>query len=355
MRTNSDPYRKLIALLAVALGSLSATADTIKLKVTVIENIPTTTSYDWQVAGRDSVSCYSSGCTSYFTPSNSGTASVNGAVLKLLLPDGRIVIAECSAKPDVAANLANSLAENQASTVYRDCRRPEVNSAIDAEFNRSQVKLFMQAPSIDGTGRKSSETYYITGVLQPNASRPVNSPAPPAPPSITTTVNNTPPQPKTYSYPSAGFSAAYPSEPQMIKAKAPATSDSAGGRLYIAEDSQVGLMVAIYDEPAGVSSPGGELELLAGKMSFLAAANAHVLSEKKIALGAYPGAEFEAESSVSHISARFYLVGATLYKTAVFTPLGRPYADTTRFLDSFQLIPRAAAVGAGQPAVSSGP
>jgi hypothetical protein len=141
----------------------------------------------------------------------------------------------------------------------------------------------------------------------------------------------------------------------MIKAKAPATPDGAGGRLYIAEDSQVGLMVAIYDEPTGVSSPSGELELLAGKMSFLAAANAHVLSEKKIALGAYPGAEFEAESSVFHISARFYLVDATLYKTAVFTPLGRPYADTTRFLDSFQLIPRTAAVGSGLPTVNTNP
>jgi len=76
------------------------------MKVTVIDNLPTTFSYDWQVAGKDTISCYSSGCTSYFRPSNSGTASVNGAVLKLLLPDGRIVIAECSAKPDVAANWA---------------------------------------------------------------------------------------------------------------------------------------------------------------------------------------------------------------------------------------------------------
>jgi hypothetical protein len=346
--------KETLALLVVALGSFSATADTIKLKVTVLENIPTTTSYDWQVSGKDTISCYSSGCTSYFTLPNSGTATVSGAVLKLLLPDGRIVIAECDAKPDVAANLANALAESQASTVYRNCRRPEANSTIDAEFNRSQVKLFIQAPSIDGTGKVSSETYYIEGVLQPNASQPANSPVPPAPPSVTVTVNNIPPQLKAYAYPSDGFSASYPSEPHLTKVNAP-TTPSREVRLYFAQDAQTGLFVLVdeHDPLALVLDSDAELE--SSMNSFVSAATAHLISKNQITLGVIKGVEFEAESSIAHFSARFYLVDKALYKTAVAAPIGKPYTDTTRFLDSFQLIPRAAVVGLGQPTVSTGP
>jgi hypothetical protein len=329
-------------------------AETIKLKVTVLENIPTTTSYDWQVAGKDGISCYSSGCTSYFTLPNSGTATVSGAVLKLLLPDGRIVIAECDAKPDVGANIANALAETQASTVYRNCRRPEVNSTVDAEFNRSQVKLFMQAPSIDGTGRISSETYYIEGVLQPNASQPVNSPMPPAPPSVTVKVNNSPPQLKTYSYQAEGFSASYPSEPHLTKITPPSTPDREL-RLYFAQDAQTGLFVLVDDHDPLALVLDADAELEKAKDGFVSAATAHLISEKKVALGVFKGVEFEAESSIAHFSARFYLVDKTLYKTSVVSPLGKPYAETTRFLDSFQLIPRAVPPVSGLPTVNTNP
>ncbi len=41
-----------------------------------------------------------------------------------------------------------------------------------------------------------------------------------------------------------------------------------------------------------------------------------------------------------HFYARIYLVGTTLYQTLIASPLGGPYAGTTTFLDSFQLIPR---------------
>jgi hypothetical protein len=34
------------------------------------------------------------------------------------------------------------------------------------------------------------------------------------------------------------------------------------------------------------------------------------------------------------------MVGDTLYQTLVVSPLGSNYAETARFLDSFQLIPR---------------
>jgi hypothetical protein len=80
--------------------------------------------------------------------------------------------------------------------------------------------------------------------------------------------------------------------------------------------------------------------LQGAKSGALENTNAHLLSEKAITLGIYPGVEFEAENDTMHFSARIYLVGTTLYQTLIASPLGKPYAGTTRFLDSFQLIAR---------------
>lgn len=318
-------------LCLLSIGTFTQAKDNSRMKVTVVENLPTTNSYDWEVAGKDTISCYSSGCTSYFTPSGSGTTSVSGAVLKLLLPDGRIVVAECSGKPDFGTNLANALSGAQASTVYRDCRMPEANSIIEAEFNRSQVKLFMQAPSIDGTGRKSSETYYITGVLQPNTSHP--APAP-----ITVTVNNIPPQLRMYSYPADGFSAEYPSEPKFEKGSCPAGTGSAEFHSYTVATPSIGLMVGACDY--GVTLAGTDVdEILKDRQNdSLTRSKMHLLSETKISLGAYHGLQFEAENDQGHIAARYYLVGTVLYKTVVVTPTGKPNTDSARFLDSFSLL-----------------
>ena len=67
---------------------------------------------------------------------------------------------------------------------------------------------------------------------------------------------------------------------------------------------------------------------------------AHLLREKAVTLGSYPGVEFEAENDTMHFYARIYIVGTTLYQTLIASPLSTPYANATRFLDSFQLIPR---------------
>jgi hypothetical protein len=64
------------------------------------------------------------------------------------------------------------------------------------------------------------------------------------------------------------------------------------------------------------------------------------LKETKITLGANPGLQFEAENSSTHFTARMYMVGATLYETLVVSPLNKPFDQTGRFLDSFQLVTR---------------
>lgn len=163
------------------------------------------------------MSCYSAGCSSFYMPSQAGTASVQGSVLRLLLPDSRIVIAACIAKSDIAVNLIGAFGAAATggmapSAVYRDCRTPELNATIEAEFNRSFVKLLWQQPSINNSGRVSSETYRIRGVLQPLPSSrvaetlatpefrrpykevPATTPPPTASPSGESTRDQIPPQ-----------------------------------------------------------------------------------------------------------------------------------------------------------------
>jgi hypothetical protein len=319
--------RLLLAL--VLCFSLSAafawTEDSKKIKVTIIENVPMTSSYNWEVEGKDSTYCYSTGCTSHWTLPDSGTVSITGATLKLLLPDGRIVIAQCVAKANISANIANALADNRASTVYRDCRRPWPNDTIYATFKHSQVKLSMQAPSLDGTGVTESETYSIVGVLQPSEQ--------PIPLAATQAA-----QFKTYSYPSDGFSVSCPSEPHLTKNNVPTPTGTVELRLYFAQDGQTGMFVTMDDR--GIGGLDSDAELQRVKDGFLTASTSHLLSEKKIILGTHSGIEFEAESAIGHYSARFYLVGTKFYKTAVVSRIGQPYPDALRFLDSFQLIPQ---------------
>ena len=69
---------------------------------------------------------------------------------------------------------------------------------------------------------------------------------------------------------------------------------------------------------------------------------AHILTEEKVTLGTYPGVTFEAANDSMHFSVRIYLVGTTLYQTLTAAPLADMYSDSTRFMDSFQLIPRVA-------------
>jgi hypothetical protein len=75
---------------------------------------------------------------------------------------------------------------------------------------------------------------------------------------------------------------------------------------------------------------------------FLHVSDSRLLKDQRITLGIYPGIEFESESDSEalHFSVRVYLVGNTVYQMSVSTPIGEPCAEATRFLDSFQLIPR---------------
>ncbi len=151
-----------------------------------------------------------------------------------------------------------------------------------------------------------------------------------------------PPVWKTYSYPVDGFSASYPSVPDTQKKDVPTDTGTFQLRSYIGTDGDVAMFVGICDYGSKANGQNPDDLLQGAKNGALQNAGAHLLSEKKITFGVYHGLTFEAESDQAHFSARIYMVGSTLYQTLVVSPLGKPYADTARFLDSFQLIPRTA-------------
>ena len=145
---------------------------------------------------------------------------------------------------------------------------------------------------------------------------------------------------KPYSYPSDGFSAAFPSEPQFSKRDVPTEKGNFELRAYLVEEGQAALYVGVCDYGSAISDRTPDEVLQGAKGGAISNVNAHLIREKAVTLGSYPGVEFEAENDTMHFYARIYLVGTTLYQTLIASPLGTPYVNASRFLDSFQLIPR---------------
>ena len=101
------------------------------------------------------------------------------------------------------------------------------------------------------------------------------------------------------------------------------------------------LFIGVCDYGASAAGSDPDTLLQRAKQRALNNVNGHLLSENKFTLGIYHGLGFESENDTMHFSARIYLVGDTLYQTLVASPFGSNHADKARFLDSFELIPRA--------------
>ena len=156
------------AIAAIALSSSMALAASKPIvPATVLENVPTTTPYSWGAIGQNRVNCLGLSCDKYYSSTWGGTNAVSGAVVKLLLTDGRIVVVGCSMKPDNGRNVALILSGVHASPIYRSCRVPIFGADVSVQFDGNNAKLFMQEPSIDGTGKAYTETYQIVGVFEP--------------------------------------------------------------------------------------------------------------------------------------------------------------------------------------------
>jgi hypothetical protein len=146
---------------------------------------------------------------------------------------------------------------------------------------------------------------------------------------------------KTYSYSADGFSASFPFEPNPTKKNVSTERGLFELRSYIAEDASKALFVGVCDYGNATQGMDVDTILDGAKDGALKNSNSHLVGTlRKITLGTYPGLAFESESDQAHYSARIYLVGTTLYQVLVVASIQKPYADSQRFLDSFQLIAR---------------
>jgi hypothetical protein len=151
------------------------------------------------------------------------------------------------------------------------------------------------------------------------------------------------PQWKPFSSPTDGFRAQFPVDPEVSKNSVPVGNDSFELRSYEADAGSTALYVGVCDYGAKGAAADPEEMLASAKKGAVDHMAAHILTEKKITLGSgtgsAPGVEFQAESDKLHFTARMYVAAGVLYQTMVATPLSEKFADTARFLDSFELLP----------------
>jgi len=145
---------------------------------------------------------------------------------------------------------------------------------------------------------------------------------------------------QTYSYPSDGFSALFPTSPTVSRKNVDTAAGPFELRSYVVDLGTTALFVGVCDYGQAAAGRDIDTMLQGAKGGALENSKSHLVREAKITLGIYRGLEFESESDTSHFYARIYMVGTTLYQDLVVYPIATPYPDTVRFLDSFQLIAR---------------
>ena len=94
---------------------------------------------------------------------------------------------------------------------------------------------------------------------------------------------------KTYSYPADGFSASFPSEPQIQKKDVPTDKGSFELRAYLVEEGQAALFVGVCDYGSAISDRTPDQVLDGAQQGAIDNVKAHLLSGKKITLGIYHG------------------------------------------------------------------
>ena len=105
-------------------------------------------------------------------------------------------------------------------------------------------------------------------------------------------------------------------------------------------ESPASLLVTVIDWGDKVAGVDPDVLLEGGKQGGLKNTNSHLISERKLSLNGYRGLEVESENDRFYSLKRMYMVGTTLYALIVTSSREKKYADTARFLDSFELIPR---------------
>jgi hypothetical protein len=140
-----------------------------------------------------------------------------------------------------------------------------------------------------------------------------------------------------------GFRAVFPSDPEVSRNSVPAGEDTLELRSYVVVTGSTALYIGVCDYGRKGAAADPDAFLASAKHGAVEHINAHILSENKITLNAARGVGFEAENDTLHFSVHIYIAGGMLYQIIVSSPLNEKYADSARFLDSFQLLPPRAA------------
>jgi hypothetical protein len=151
-----------------------------------------------------------------------------------------------------------------------------------------------------------------------------------------------PPAPgwQTYPYPADGFKAAFPSEPKLSTQNVDTQAGTFELRAYLVDMGATALYIGVCDYGDGMKDRDPQTVLEGAQGGAVNNLKGRLVSSKNITFGSYPGREFEAESDQMHVSVRIYLVGTVLYQSMVAYQVNTRYEYASRFLDSFQLIPR---------------
>ncbi len=143
---------------------------------------------------------------------------------------------------------------------------------------------------------------------------------------------------KTYSYPDAGFSAAFPAKPrEASQANQNPTFGRLDSKVYLVEHGGVAYVVSATTLPKRARDETAAGALLDdARNGFVAGVKGTLEREVEVKLRGCPGRDVEVAAAGQVVLARLYLVRDRLYQVvAVFPKENGGGADARRFLDGF--------------------
>jgi hypothetical protein len=143
---------------------------------------------------------------------------------------------------------------------------------------------------------------------------------------------------KPYPYPADGFSASFPSQPKVEKQEILTDAGKFEMRTYDSDQGSAEFIAAVCDYGQAAQGKDPDALLASAEKGAVSNLKARLVSQRSLRLGTNQGVEFEADSDTAHVGARIYLAGSVLYQLIVASPLNARPEDTSRFLDSFQLL-----------------
>jgi hypothetical protein len=137
-------------------------------RVVVLARVPTNRSYNWQVQPNYAIPCFGAQCDHYYMPT-ADARPTEDVVLRLLLPDSRIIVVECRAKQMPVISNALQLVDGSDAEVpiLRSCREPQPGTETPVVFEGTNARLLFPFTRHDGSATTIAETYHIKGTLTP--------------------------------------------------------------------------------------------------------------------------------------------------------------------------------------------